>query len=153
MAVVEDDGTISLANTLFLKLLGYSHEEVENRINYFEIFGEHFRDQVQDYHRRRGPAMQPYPPVRGTGHKQRGKDAGCHHYDRAVSRTRQSVISIIDVTDQKQTEDELRLFKTSVDRAYEEVFWLDFEGNMLYVNDAATRNTGYSRRASCHEDL
>ena len=59
--------------------------------------------------------------------------------------TSQSVASIIDITDRKRIEDELGLFKASADHAYDEIFWLDFDGNMLYVNDAATRNTGYSR--------
>jgi PAS domain S-box-containing protein len=45
----------------------------------------------------------------------------------------------------RQYEDNLVLLKTSVDMAYDEVFWLDFEGNILYVNEAACRTTGYSR--------
>jgi len=50
-----------------------------------------------------------------------------------------------DITDRKQTEEELMLLKISVDQAYDEVFWLDFEGRILYVNEAACRTTGYSR--------
>ena len=50
-----------------------------------------------------------------------------------------------DITEKKTIEDELRLLKVSVDRAADEVFWLDFEGNILYVNDSACRITGYSR--------
>ena len=45
----------------------------------------------------------------------------------------------------RQAEDELILLKTSVDQAYDEVFWLDFKGNILYVNEAACRTTGYSK--------
>ncbi|HPD76565.1 MAG TPA: PAS domain S-box protein, partial [Methanoregulaceae archaeon] len=52
--------------------------------------------------------------------------------------------SIRDITERKRMEDELRLLKISVDRAYDEVFWMDFSGNILYVNDAACRVTGYS---------
>ena len=36
-------------------------------------------------------------------------------------------------------------FRDSLDWASDEVYWLDFEGNFLYVNDAACRNNGYSR--------
>jgi len=50
-----------------------------------------------------------------------------------------------DITNTKEAEERLRLFKISVDRAYDEVFWLDFDGNILYVNDAACRVTGYTR--------
>ena len=37
MAVVENDGTISLVNTVFLNLLEYRRDEVENRKNIFEF--------------------------------------------------------------------------------------------------------------------
>jgi PAS domain S-box-containing protein len=50
-----------------------------------------------------------------------------------------------DITERKQKEDELRLMKISADRSSDEVFWMDFAGNILYVNDAACRTTGYSR--------
>jgi PAS domain S-box-containing protein len=39
----------------------------------------------------------------------------------------------------------LQHFRASLDWASDEVYWLDFEGNFLYVNDAACRNNGYSR--------
>ena len=39
----------------------------------------------------------------------------------------------------------LRQFKISVDWAADEVFWLDYEAKILYVNDSACRNSGYSR--------
>ncbi len=51
-----------------------------------------------------------------------------------------------DITDRKRAEEELKLFKASVDGASDEVFWLDFEGNIIYVNEAACRLTGYSRQ-------
>jgi len=46
-------------------------------------------------------------------------------------------------------EDELPLLKISVDRSFDEVFWLDFESNIHYVNDAGCRITGYSREELC----
>lgn len=55
------------------------------------------------------------------------------------------ILAIIrDITERKQTEDQLRLMKISIDNAYDEVFWMDMEANFLYVNDAACRVTGYS---------
>ncbi|HVN73704.1 MAG TPA: PAS domain S-box protein, partial [Methanoregula sp.] len=52
--------------------------------------------------------------------------------------------SVRDITERKRMEEELTLLKISVDNAYDEVFWLDFSGNILYVNDSACRITGYS---------
>jgi PAS domain S-box-containing protein len=146
MIVIENDGTISLANTLFLDLIGCRSEEVENRINVFELFEERFRDRERDYHRRRraGDATVPHRYEAQVINRE-GKILDVIIMVGLFLGTSQSVASIIDITDRKRMEDELRLFKASADRAYDEVFWLDFEGNMLYVNDSATRNTGYSR--------
>ena len=67
MAVIENDGTISLVNTLFLNLLGYRREDVENRINIF-----HFSMSTSGIRRRTitgadGPAIQRY--LTGTRHR------------------------------------------------------------------------------------
>jgi PAS domain S-box-containing protein len=45
----------------------------------------------------------------------------------------------------KKNEEELRLLKISADRSSDQIFWLDFQGNFLYVNDTACRDYGYSR--------
>jgi PAS domain S-box-containing protein len=45
----------------------------------------------------------------------------------------------------RDNESQLRLLKASVDWASDQVFWLDFEGKILYVNDSACRNSGYSK--------
>lgn len=50
-----------------------------------------------------------------------------------------------DITERKRVENELLRLKISTDRSSDEIFWMDFAGNILYVNDAACRVTGYSR--------
>jgi PAS domain S-box-containing protein len=56
-----------------------------------------------------------------------------------------AIESVRDITERRRAEEELRLLKTSVDQAFDEVFWLAFDGTILYVNEAACRTTGYSR--------
>ncbi len=145
MVVIENDGTISLANTLFLNLLGYQREEVENRKNYFTIFNGRFRKQAQDYHRRKKAGDPTAPQMFET----QVVSSGGNFLDVIIMigsfpGTDQNVASIIDITDRKRMEDELRLLKISVDRGYDEVFWMDMDANILYVNEAACRTTGYS---------
>jgi diguanylate cyclase (GGDEF)-like protein/PAS domain S-box-containing protein len=41
--------------------------------------------------------------------------------------------------------DELQMMRFSVDRAADSVFWLSREGSIIYVNDAACAERGYSR--------
>ena len=46
-------------------------------------------------------------------------------------------------------EEELHPLKISVEHSSDEIFWLDFSGNILYPNDAASRITGCSRDELC----
>jgi PAS domain S-box-containing protein len=146
MAVIENDGTISLVNTLFLNLLGYRREDIENRINVFSFFDDRSRGLAQDYHRRRRTDDATVPHRYETQIvSSQGKILDVIIMIGLFPGTNQSVASIIDITDRKRMEDELRLFKASVDHANDEIFWYDFEARILYVNDAAVRITGYSR--------
>ena len=45
----------------------------------------------------------------------------------------------------KQVDDELRMMRFCVDSARDSIFWLSREGSILYVNDAACGERGYSR--------
>ena len=50
-----------------------------------------------------------------------------------------------DITERKQAEKELRLTQFSVEHASDAVFWLDFQGRIVYVNEAACQSLGRSR--------
>jgi PAS domain S-box-containing protein len=50
-----------------------------------------------------------------------------------------------DVTDQRRAERNLRFTQFAVDRAADMVFWIDRDARLLYVNDAACRQLGYTR--------
>jgi PAS domain S-box-containing protein/putative nucleotidyltransferase with HDIG domain len=49
-----------------------------------------------------------------------------------------------DITDRKTAEELLRLTQFSVDNAADSVFWLDSEGNVLFVSESTGRALGYS---------
>lgn len=50
-----------------------------------------------------------------------------------------------DITDLRKAEERLRLTQLSVDTASVSIFWVTPEGNIIYTNEAASRNLGYSR--------
>jgi PAS domain S-box-containing protein len=52
---------------------------------------------------------------------------------------------IQDITDRKKYEEVLRVTQFSIDRASDGVFWTNYNGNILYVNDAACMRHGYAR--------
>jgi PAS domain S-box-containing protein len=51
-----------------------------------------------------------------------------------------------DVTERKHAENRLQLTQFAIDHAIESSIWLDQGGQILYVNDAACRYTGYDRK-------
>jgi PAS domain S-box-containing protein len=75
---------------------------------------------------------------------QKGGDPGsqfaelAHKIRKAVER-RKAVDAL------HKNDEQLRLLKESVELASDEVYWLDFAGRILYVNETACRNTGYSQ--------
>jgi two-component system, cell cycle sensor histidine kinase and response regulator CckA len=55
------------------------------------------------------------------------------------------ITSVLDITDRKKAEDELRRLSTAVEQAAEEVIITDTEGVIQYVNPAFEKITGYTR--------
>ena len=55
------------------------------------------------------------------------------------------IITAIDVTGRKKTEERLNFTQAVVDRVVDCIFWLDKDARIIYVNEAACRTTGYSR--------
>lgn len=53
----------------------------------------------------------------------------------------------------KRTEEKLSLLEISIEQSYDEVYWIDFEGNILYANEKACKATGYSRDELINMDL
>ena len=147
MAIVEKDGIISHANSFFLKLSGYSRGEVENKRSFTDFIEESSRTKLLDYHHRRRAGDPDVPSsYEARAVTREGKVLDIIVMMEMFPGSSESIASIIDITDRKRAEEELKTFKASVDGASDEVFWLDFEGNIMYVNDAASRITGYSRQ-------
>jgi PAS domain S-box-containing protein len=54
--------------------------------------------------------------------------------------------SMRDITERKQSDEQLMVLKHSIDVHYDGAFWMDSDSRFVYVNDAACRATGYSRK-------
>ena len=109
MIVIEEDGTISLANTFFTQLFGFTRKEIENRKQFIDFIDERSRPTMLDYHRRRREGDPTVP----------------HYYEaKAVTReggvldvalsvvlfpgTKQSIASFMDITGWRQAEEAVR---------------------------------------------
>ena len=56
-----------------------------------------------------------------------------------------AVVTFLDITESRRVEEQLRLAQASVEEASDAVSWLDSQGHILYVNEAACRSLGRSR--------
>jgi PAS domain S-box-containing protein len=54
--------------------------------------------------------------------------------------------TVHDITERKHTEEALRLTQFSVEHASDAVFWMNSQGRIVYVNEAACCSLGYSRQ-------
>ncbi|OPY66693.1 MAG: Blue-light-activated protein [Syntrophorhabdus sp. PtaU1.Bin002] len=59
------------------------------------------------------------------------------------------IVTVTDITRQKQIEDALRFTQFAVDRALDSILWIGRDGTLRYVNDGLCRSTGYSREELC----
>lgn len=55
------------------------------------------------------------------------------------------IITVIDVTSRKETEERLKFTQAVVERVVDSIFWLDENAHIVYANDAGCRLTGYTR--------
>jgi PAS domain S-box-containing protein len=109
MIIVEEDTTISLANTEFLRLTGYRQEEVNNKKSWKEFVVKEDLERLLAQHRlrreRREAALRQYDFRLVT------KTGEIRHILVTIDMipgTKQSIASLIDITEQKKAEAELR---------------------------------------------
>jgi len=109
MLVIESDGIVSLINSYFEKVFGYSRQEVEYKKKFTEFLDEGYKEMLWDYHTRRRESNTPIP----------------HHYEaRAIDKegkilevnisvgqfpgTGQTIASVMDISDRKRAEEAIR---------------------------------------------
>ncbi|MCE5271437.1 PAS domain S-box protein [bacterium] len=130
MAIVEEDGRVSLVNSLFEKLSGCERSEVEDRIQWWSFVAhEHERHRVQRYHAERrkqgGWAPRQYEFVFRT--REQGERDVVINVE-LIPGTSSSICSLLDITDRKRIERALiesenryrRMFRSSPMPLWEE---------------------------------
>lgn len=104
MAILEENTTISHINEEMQKILGYSQEEIEGRMNWPDLVSGENREKMLEYHHllRTDPDSAPknyeFRFVHKNGELRHGALAAA-----MIPGTRKSVISIRDITELKRT--------------------------------------------------
>jgi PAS domain S-box-containing protein len=141
------DGKILTANPALVKMLGYDSEDELKKMNI-------------------GSDLYVYPSDRDASLRKIREESNLEDTELILKKKDGSKIIVLehsnivkdsngkilyyegtltDITRRKKAEEDLMLFKHSVDIHYDGAFWMDRNGNFVYVNDAACHDTGYTR--------
>lgn len=107
--IIEEDGTISLANREFEKLSGYSREELVGKKTWMDFAGPADLPKMMDYHRLRriDPGKAPYS-YEFQFIDRHGRVKNVIISVSMIPGTKKSVASLLDITNRKNIEEELK---------------------------------------------
>jgi len=148
--IIEEDTTISLANTEFARLCGYSKEEIEGKKSWTEFFVEEDLGKMIKYHRLR--RIDPSAAPRNYEARLIDRKGETRHVFITVAMipgTKKSVASFLDITESKRVEAALRKSESKYKFLFEKSTVLnsiiDINGVIRGVNGSFLKKLGYSR--------
>jgi PAS domain S-box-containing protein len=116
-AIAEEDTTLSIVNTIFEQMSGFSKEEIEGKKSWTDFVPEEYVERMKAYHllRRINPNAAP------SGYESRFQDRGGRLHDiyvkvAMIPGTTRSVASILDITKLKQTEADIKGLNEALER-------------------------------------
>lgn len=147
ITILEEDKTISLANTEFEKLTGYSREEIEGKKAWTEFVVKEDMERMAAQHKLRRIDATAAPKTYEFRLVDRaGRIKNIHLNIDMIPGTKKSVASLLDMTIRKQAEDALQesrqLFSDIINFLPDATFVIDNEGKVIAWNLAMEEMTG-----------
>ncbi|HPE44535.1 MAG TPA: PAS domain S-box protein [Deltaproteobacteria bacterium] len=147
--IVAEDTTILLANANFEKLVGYSREELEGKMSWTSFVAEEDLEIMKQRHTLR--RTDPGAVISAYEFKARVRSGEIRNLYMSVSMipgTRESVASLIDMTDRRKAEDALRQseerFRDLARLLPETVFEMDTSGKVTFINEISLERFGFT---------
>ena len=147
--IINGDTTISLINSEFEKLSGFSKEEVEEKKSWTEFALKEDLEHLMEYHRLRKIDQGTAP--RNYETRMIDKHGNVKHVLLTVSLipgTIQRVVSILDITERKRDEENLHKseehYRLLAENAADVIWTVDMNMRLTYVSSSVTRLLGYS---------
>ena len=147
MVIDEDNTIISLTNSEFERLTGYSKEEIEGKKSWTEFVVKEDLERVLQQHKLR--RIDPNAALRCYEFRIRDRNGLIKdillHVD-AIPGTKKSVASMLDITDRKQMENALReskeQYRNLAESSQDMIYVIDRDDKIEYVNGTAARGLG-----------
>ena len=148
LTIIEEDTTLSLVNTEFEKLSGYSKEELEGKKSWTEFVGGDDLERMREYHYRR--RMDPNGAPREyefTFINREGKPIDVLITIAIIPGTKRSIASLLDITERKKAEEALRenesRLRQIADNMLDLISRTDDKGLFRYVSPSHRNVLGY----------
>jgi PAS domain S-box-containing protein len=148
--IIEEDATLSLVNKQFEDLSGYTREDIEGKMKWYDFVAKDDLVRMKRYHTDRrknaGSAPNQYEFTFVDRHE------NVKHILLSVEMikgTTKSVASLLDITERKRAEMELNQSRETAERylniAAEIILALNTKGDITILNDSGHRLLGYKK--------
>jgi len=147
--LIEEDKTLSLVNTEFEHLSGYSKIEIEGKKKWTEFVAKEDLDRMAAFHRLRRENAEKVP--RQYEFRFVDRSGAIHNiliFVDVIKGTKTSIASLLDITERKQVEEALQeseiRYRSVLHSATDAIVTADGSGNIIGWNRGAERIFGYS---------
>ena len=157
--IVEEDGTIALANRGFQALSGFSKQEIEGHKTWAEFVPyESERQKLGRYHKQRLLDPRSVPNKYESAFRDRqGHIRWVFVTVAIIPHSNKSVVSLMDMTELKQAQEKLRQneekFRHLAENHSDIIWSMDQDLNFTYISPSVERILGYSQDESYHVSL
>ncbi len=147
MCIVEENKIISLVNPEFEKLSGYSKKEIENKIKFTKLVAKEDISRLEKNHEERRKYNNKSPKTFEFHFKDKSNNIRWIHLTvDLIQGTKQSVASLIDITESKHAKEKLLEANKIINRSSAVAFlWKNEDGwPVEFVSDNVEKLFGYS---------
>jgi PAS domain S-box-containing protein len=156
--IIDKDKKISMANTKFTQLSGYSKEEIEGKMCWTKFVSATDLKRMEKYHGQRRNENSEVPTAYEFLFVDKlGKTSHILVKVNMISGTDESVASLLDISDIIKAKNDLKesenKFRSITASAKDAIIMMDSDGKVSYWNEAAERMFGYSSGEILGKDL